>query len=210
MLPQHRDDYSLSRFEDAICEVLYRMALNGGADEEDGSVTETGQWSGLLWGPFEESHLIPSETLAAIVQEDSQGFVTYELFRKPGAAQGAWHLITGYTPTIPPRTMEAYELSIRRIPPGFIQQMRDAIPEVEAKINRIGLQEFSVIAAVRSKLIGMAADLFISVKPLPINGLAAAVRNRLQERYPHREFPDLDYFVYELRLAIDARKEKAA
>jgi len=207
MLPQYRDDYSKSRFEDAICEVLYRMALNGGADEEDGSVTETGHWHGLLWGPFEESHLIPSNTMAAILEEDSQGFVTYQLFKDPWRAQSKWNYITGYSPDIPARTLEAFEQSIRKVSEEFVRRLDDSIPQADQAARLAGLNAYGITNEVMDYLLDEAAVYYLDNKQLPINGLAAAVRKLMQKHYPDREFADLDRFVYMLRLAIERREK---
>jgi hypothetical protein len=56
-------------------ERLYAITLDGGCDEEDGSVDEGG-WIGLIG--------------EAIVTEDSQGFFTYTLFDSEAAARHVW------------------------------------------------------------------------------------------------------------------------
>ena len=93
---------------DAIAAYLYDLAGNGMTDEEAGNVQETGIWYGLLPGPildresgdtFEltEPHGLTFEDVyrlftcaGAIVQEDSQGFVSADLYGTDTALRAAW------------------------------------------------------------------------------------------------------------------------
>ncbi len=70
----------MSKFTDATCEALYLLSLDGLCVAEAGSVQENG-WHGLLvdTGIKEAPH--------AILHEDSQGFVTYDVFETEALAE---------------------------------------------------------------------------------------------------------------------------
>lgn len=66
----------MGKFPDKIAEALYEVTLEGGSTDEYGTTTEApGRWWALILnsGVRGAKH--------AIVTEDSQGFVDYELFR---------------------------------------------------------------------------------------------------------------------------------
>jgi len=65
---------------DAISEQLNDVAMNGFAEEEYGSCSEEGFWAAL----------IITENMFGIIEEDSQGFVDYELHSTEKAARDRW------------------------------------------------------------------------------------------------------------------------
>lgn len=65
----------MNKFGDAMGEMLNEIAMDGFADDECGSVTENGIWLALIL-----EH-------RAIIQEDSQGFFSYEIFETEEEAQ---------------------------------------------------------------------------------------------------------------------------
>jgi hypothetical protein len=69
-----------------VAEALYDMTLEGGANEEIGSVQELG-WYGLLIDTGVQG--VPH----AIVNEDSDGFFTYQEFQTEDAARRRWSRI---------------------------------------------------------------------------------------------------------------------
>ena len=62
--------------------MLNDIAMNGFLDDQFGSVTEDGIWLGLI---LEHK---------AIIQENSQGFFTYEIFDSEDDAQKAYTYMT--------------------------------------------------------------------------------------------------------------------
>ena len=68
------------KFSDETAAKLYEMSLDGGPDEETGSVQEQG-WFGLMVS----TGLAGAEH--AILEEDSQGFVSYSTFDSEEAAR---------------------------------------------------------------------------------------------------------------------------
>ena len=62
--------------------MLNDIAMNGFLDDQFGSVTEDGIWLGLI---LEHK---------AIIQENSQGFFTYEIFDSKDDAQKAYTYMT--------------------------------------------------------------------------------------------------------------------
>ena len=64
----------MSKFQDETCEQLWNMSLDGCLDGECGGVAEFGEWYGLLLntGIDGAEH--------AILREDSQGFVDYDVY----------------------------------------------------------------------------------------------------------------------------------
>ena len=81
--------YGHGKFDTILDEYVYQVSLNGGCDEESGSVDETGRWYGLMRNgrTIFRDHDPMLETLNAVEQdqltscagvilsEDSQGFV---------------------------------------------------------------------------------------------------------------------------------------
>ena len=65
---------------DAISEKLNDVAMNGFAEEEYGSCQDEGFWSAL----------IITDDLYGIIEEDSQGFVDYEIFDTEEETRRRW------------------------------------------------------------------------------------------------------------------------
>jgi len=65
---------------DAISEKLNDVAMDGFATEEYGSCQEEGFWSAL----------IITDDLFGIIEEDSQGFVEYEVYKTEKEARDKW------------------------------------------------------------------------------------------------------------------------
>lgn len=96
------------KFDSALDEYVYRVSLEGGCDDEVGSVSEQGLWYGLMRGhggsvftnnnPMMES-LTPEDrevltnTNGIIIMEDSQGFVTTWLYEDPEELEKDWNEI---------------------------------------------------------------------------------------------------------------------
>ena len=72
----------MNKFIDATGEMLNEIAMDGFLDDQFGSVTEDGIWLGLI---LEHK---------AIIQEDSQGFFTYEIFENEEETQKAFDYMT--------------------------------------------------------------------------------------------------------------------
>jgi len=72
----------MNKFIDETGEMLNELAMNGFLDDQFGSVTEDGIWLGLI---LEHK---------AIIQEDNQGFFTYEIFDSEDDAQKAYTYMT--------------------------------------------------------------------------------------------------------------------
>ena len=79
-------DYSKSKFSDSICEQLYELSMDGGADSQLGS--DVGFEDGWWWLMQETG--VPG-VRHAILYEDSQGFVTYESFDESIQLNNRWH-----------------------------------------------------------------------------------------------------------------------
>jgi hypothetical protein len=69
--------------DESLAERLHQMTLDGGPDEETGDVQESG-WYGLLIDTGED------DAPHAIVEEDSQGFFSYESYENEAEAREAW------------------------------------------------------------------------------------------------------------------------
>jgi len=65
----------MNKYIDDIGEMLNEIALDGFLDDQCGSVTEDGNWFGLIL-----QH-------KAIIQEDEQGFFDYMIFSSEAVAQ---------------------------------------------------------------------------------------------------------------------------
>ena len=65
---------------DAVSEKLNDVAMNGFAEEEYGSCQEEEFWSAL----------IITDDLYGIIEEDSQGFITYEVHTNENDARNRW------------------------------------------------------------------------------------------------------------------------
>jgi hypothetical protein len=83
---------------DAVSEQLNNVAMEGFAEDEYGSCQEEGFWAALiitdkmiycddLGRPVDEEDVKP---LIGILEEDSQGFVEYELHSTEKAARDRW------------------------------------------------------------------------------------------------------------------------
>lgn len=71
----------MSKFSDDTCEALYEMSLDGCLDGECGDVSTIGEWYGLLVDTGIEG------AEHAILREDGQGFVDYDVYDSRGAAR---------------------------------------------------------------------------------------------------------------------------
>lgn len=71
----------MSKFSDDTCEALHEMSLDGCLDGECGDVSTIGEWYGLLvnTGIDGAEH--------AILFENGQGFVDYNVYDSEGAAR---------------------------------------------------------------------------------------------------------------------------
>ena len=76
------EEENMNKFVDETGEMLNDIAMNGFLDDQFGSVTEDGIWLGLI---LEHK---------AIIQENSQGFFTYEIFDSEDDAQKAYTYMT--------------------------------------------------------------------------------------------------------------------
>lgn len=94
----------MSKFDSNLDEYVYDLTLEGGCDEEAGSVDENGMWWGLMRGPFEtpqsfdlDQEEIDLLTLQAgcMVSVDSQGFVYVQWFDTPEEMTAAWAEVEG-------------------------------------------------------------------------------------------------------------------
>lgn len=71
----------MDKFDNALTEKLHEITLNGFVDEEFGSVTENGLWTGIVLntGITEAPH--------AVLFEDEQGFVWSHIYDTESEAQ---------------------------------------------------------------------------------------------------------------------------
>lgn len=91
--------YGPGKFDTIMDSIVYGASLDGGPDEECGSVQELG-WYGLLHTPIlndEERHKLTAEELrlidasaGCILSEDSNGFVNVEYFDTKAALMSEW------------------------------------------------------------------------------------------------------------------------
>lgn len=65
---------------DEVSEKLNDVAMHGFAEDEYGSCQEDGFWSAL----------IVTDDLFGIIEEDDQGFVSYETYDSEGVARRQW------------------------------------------------------------------------------------------------------------------------
>lgn len=86
------------KFYNDADEYVHELTMDG-ADEESGSVDETGYWAGLVRLTFGESVKVFSlakfddSPVAAILTEDSVGFVTVRYYNTTDEANADWRLI---------------------------------------------------------------------------------------------------------------------
>lgn len=80
--------------DEDIARILYDAAGHGMADEESGSVQERGVWSALFKGvevrPGDDPEIQDGFPGGYILEEDSQGFVTYTEFDSDEEIEKAW------------------------------------------------------------------------------------------------------------------------
>jgi hypothetical protein len=95
--------YGPGKFYTMLDAAVWEASLDGGPDEESGSVDELG-WSGLVRAPILDfighdelwNGLTPEEQgfvaahAGAILFEDSQGFVSVDYFETAAALDAAW------------------------------------------------------------------------------------------------------------------------
>ena len=83
-------DYSVSKFDCAVSEKLWDMALDGMHDGDIGSVDDIG-WHGIFIFDGNEGGIIHAlkGAVGAILREDSQGFVTSQVFTNMDALNAA-------------------------------------------------------------------------------------------------------------------------
>jgi hypothetical protein len=100
--------YGPGKFNTILDAYVYAVSLDGGCDDEHGSVDETGCWYGLMQNgrSIFRDHDPLGETLndaereqltscaGVILSEDSQGFVNVEYFDMADELNAAWSEIT--------------------------------------------------------------------------------------------------------------------
>lgn len=100
---------SVSKFDDRLGELVYELSLNGGADEEVGEAP--GTWAGIMRNGKEMADALESDAefyglkddeedekaldelqrLAGVILfEDTQGFVTTEIYEDPDVLEERW------------------------------------------------------------------------------------------------------------------------
>ena len=96
--------YGPGKFSTILDSYVYSVSLDGGADEESGSVSETGRWYGLmrngstifrgndpLLGTLNDAEREELTSSAAVIlTEDSQGFVDAEYYEDLAEAERIW------------------------------------------------------------------------------------------------------------------------
>ena len=99
--------YGPGKFNTILDSYVYSVSLDGGADEEEGSVQDTGVWYGIMRNgrtifrdhdplletltPEEQEQL--TESAGVIITEDSCGFVYVEYFQSPELMETEWSRI---------------------------------------------------------------------------------------------------------------------
>ena len=99
--------YGPGKFNTILDSYVYSVSLDGGADEEEGSVQDTGVWYGIMRNgrtifrdhdplletltPEEQEQL--TESAGVIITEDSNGFVYVEYFDSPELMETEWSRI---------------------------------------------------------------------------------------------------------------------
>jgi hypothetical protein len=93
--------YGPGKFYTMLDAAVWEASLDGGPDEESGSVDELG-WSGLVRAPIldatceqwaeltDEERAFVAAHAGAILFEDSQGFVSVDYFETAAALDAAW------------------------------------------------------------------------------------------------------------------------
>jgi hypothetical protein len=99
--------YGPGKFSTMLDSYVYSVSLDGGCDEEEGSISESGEWYGVMRNgrtifrdhdPMLES-LTPEEqekltsSAGVILREDSQGFVTVDYYDTDDSLELAWSQI---------------------------------------------------------------------------------------------------------------------
>jgi hypothetical protein len=101
--------YGPGRFSTILDSYVYSVSLDGGCDEEEGSVSECGAWYGIMRNGFtifrdndplletlntaEQDQLTSSA--GVILREDSDGFVSVTYYDTDGSLETAWSQIVG-------------------------------------------------------------------------------------------------------------------
>jgi len=104
--------YGPGKFSTILDSYVYSVSLDGGCDEEQGSVDEFGEWYGLMrngrtifrdhdpmldtLNSAEQEHLTSSA--GVILREDSQGFVYVTYYGTDESLEAAWSAIVGHFP----------------------------------------------------------------------------------------------------------------
>lgn len=102
--------YGIGKFNNPLDEYVYKVTLQGGCDDEIGSVTENGYWYGLMRDgrsifldndPFLESlsegdRELLTSCAGVIVSEDADGFVYVEYYHDEDELNDAWQRIVEF------------------------------------------------------------------------------------------------------------------
>ena len=100
--------YGLGKFSTILDSYVYQVSLDGGCDDENGSVSENGRWYGLMrrgrsifrnhdplletLNEAEQKQL--TESAGVILSEDSSGFVSVAYYQSEDALNEAWDRVT--------------------------------------------------------------------------------------------------------------------
>jgi hypothetical protein len=99
--------YGPGKFNTILDSYVYSVSLEGGCDEEEGSVSECGEWYGIMRNGrtifrdhdplLETLNTAEQERLTSsagvILREDSQGFVTVDYYDPDESLELAWSQI---------------------------------------------------------------------------------------------------------------------
>jgi hypothetical protein len=101
--------YGPGKFNTVLDSYVYSVSLDGGCDEEEGSVSECGEWYGVMrngrtifrdhdplletLNPAEQEKLTSSA--GVILREDSNGFVSITYYDTDEALETAWSQVAG-------------------------------------------------------------------------------------------------------------------
>ena len=77
------------KFPDEIAERLWDITLENGQDDDVGDVSEYGFWAALIL----ETEIEGTNARNFIIEEDEQGFISYQVFDSQEAAEKKWAAI---------------------------------------------------------------------------------------------------------------------